>query len=74
VELWVKAADGQLVAVYMNGQLHMHMPVDQRIIAFELFTLLTQMMSRGGGASYGGPISGQVEGDSDFGTAAEPGE
>ena len=77
MELWIKAPDGRIVGVYRDGKLVMHMPVGtdgSRMIAFELFNLLVQLMNVGA-AGIGSLVEGQgVSGDSDFGTAAEPGE
>lgn len=71
MELWVKGPDGAVIAVYRDGKLNMHRPLSSdgvRLVAFELFSLMTQMMTAGSGPSYGTFQSG----DSDFGSPAAP--
>jgi len=76
MELWIRGPDGNIVGVYRDGKLTMHMPLGTdgtRLIAFELFSLLVQMMNLGSG-SMGADILPGVSpmGDSDFGTASDP--
>lgn len=57
MELWVKDDRGEILAVYMGGRLQVHRFFEKTVFAYELFSLLVQMMNVGGGASYGGPLA-----------------
>lgn len=63
MQLFIYSDSGELAGSYINGRLSLNTFVSKELLAFELFQLMIAMMSVGGGASYGGPLSGESGGD-----------
>lgn len=70
MQVWVKKDDGTIIATYVNGKLNVGTMFDPDVLAYFLFKMQHELLSKGG-ATYGGPDAG-MHGDSDFGSASEP--
>ncbi len=70
MQVWVKKDDGTIIATYVNGKLNVGTMFDPDVLAYHLFKMQHELLSRGGGSTYGGALGAQR--DDDFGTAENP--
>ena len=60
-------AQNELVASSQNGKLQVFRPMEKDILGYELFKLFVDLIARGGGASYGGPLGQPTDIGGDLG-------
>jgi hypothetical protein len=61
----------EVVASFDNDKLMLFKPLDKDVASFYLFRLMLKFMAEGGGASYGGPLTGGADGRDAGGDYAE---
>jgi hypothetical protein len=62
----------EIIAMIQNGRWQIFRPEDKDILGYELFKLFIDLIQRGGGSSYGGPLHGGEDAGGDYLEAPGP--